>query len=67
MSFGTQRQSGNTFYLKEESNSPDFGGVPTTGVAGLLIAFIANKNSQSTTALNHCVDCKYVKQSRRLT
>jgi hypothetical protein len=27
----------------------------------------ANKNSQSTTALNHCVDCTLVKQSRRLT
>jgi len=28
---------------------------------------IANKNSQSTTALNHCVDCICLKQSRRLT
>jgi len=27
----------------------------------------ANKNSQSTTALNHCVDCNRLKQSRRLT
>jgi len=26
-----------------------------------------NKNSQSTTAPNHCVDCIYLKQSRRLT
>ena len=28
---------------------------------------VANKNSQSTTALNHCVDCNCLKQSRRLT
>ena len=31
------------------------------------IEILANKNSQSTTALNHCVDCIWVKQSRRLT
>ena len=31
------------------------------------LRFLANKNSQSTTALNHCVDCNYLKQSRRLT
>ena len=38
-----------------------------------LVSFVfnfliqANKNSQSTTALNHCVDCNCLKQSRRLT
>ena len=31
------------------------------------LQFVANKNSQSTTALNHCVDCNCLKQSRRLT
>jgi hypothetical protein len=29
--------------------------------------FLANKNSQDTTAPNHCVDCNCLKQSRRLT
>jgi hypothetical protein len=35
---------------------------------GVLCGWVrANKNSQSTTALNHCVDCIRLKQSRRLT
>lgn len=32
-----------------------------------MIEIYTNKNSQSTTALNHCVDCNCLKQSRRLT
>jgi hypothetical protein len=67
MIFGNLCQSETQCFLPQSHRDSEKKSLKISATPCLSGWLIANKNSQSTTALNHCVDCNYLKQSRRLT